>query len=77
MFDGLAGLEPVGAADHLGDGAEAQLGHDLADLLRDETHEVDRVLRFAGEAFAQFRILGGDTDRAGVEVAHAHHDAAE
>ena len=24
----------------------------------------------------QHRVLGGDADRAGVEVAHAHHDAA-
>ena len=77
VLDGLAGLEPVGATHHLGNGAEAQLGHDLADLLGDEAHEVDRVLRFAGEALAQFRVLGGDTDRAGVQVAHAHHDAAQ
>ena len=30
----------------------------------------------AGEALAQHRVLGGDPDRAGVEVALAHHDAA-
>ena len=31
----------------------------------------------AGELRAQLRILRGDADRAGVEVALAHHDAAE
>jgi len=40
-----ARLEPVGAADHLVDGAEAQLGHELAHLLGDEAHEVHHVLR--------------------------------
>ena len=29
-----------------------------------------------GELLSQLRILGGDTDRAGVEVAVPHHDAA-
>jgi hypothetical protein len=42
-----------------------------------KTHEVHHVLRLAGELVAQLRVLGGDADRAGVEVAHAHHDAAE
>jgi hypothetical protein len=36
VFDGLARLEAVGAADHLVDRAEAELGHDLAHLFGDE-----------------------------------------
>ena len=39
--------------------------------------EVDDVLGLAGELLAQLRILRGDADRAGVEMADAHHDAAE
>jgi hypothetical protein len=35
------------------------------------------VLRLAGELRAQLRILRGDADRAGVQVADAHHDAAQ
>ena len=31
----------------------------------------------AGELLAQPRVLRGDADRAGVQVADAHHDAAE
>ena len=34
------------------------------------------MLGLAGEALAQHRVLGGDADRAGVEMALAHHDAA-
>ena len=43
----------------------------------DEAHEVDDVLGLAGELLAQLRVLRGDADRAGVQVADAHHDAAE
>ena len=49
----------------------------LAHFLGDEAEEVDDVLGLAGEARAQLRILRGDADRAGVEVAVAHHDAAQ
>ena len=34
------------------------------------------MLRLAGKALAQFRVLRGDADRAGVQVTLAHHDAA-
>ncbi len=50
--------------------------HQLAHFLGDEEEEVDDVLGLAGEALAQHRVLGGDADRAGVEMALAHHDAA-
>ena len=66
----------VGLADHLVDGPEAHGGHQLAHLLGDEEEVVDDVFGQALEALAQHRILRGDADRAGVEVALAHHDAA-
>ena len=71
-----ARLEPVDAADHLLDGAEAELRHDLAQFLGDEAHEVHDVLGLARELLAQPRILRRDADGAGVQVADAHHDAA-
>lgn len=74
--DGAAGVEQLGVADGLFEGAEAQLGEELADLLGDELEEVDDELGLAGEAVAEDRVLGGDADRAGVQVADAHHDAA-
>jgi len=49
-------LQAVGLADHLGDGAIAQAGHDPAHLLGDEEQVVDDVLRLAGEALAQLRV---------------------
>jgi hypothetical protein len=63
-------------SDHLVEGAEAERGHDLADFLRDEEEVVDHVLGLTGEALAQDRVLRRDADRAGVEMALAHHDAA-
>ncbi len=76
VVDGPLGVEQLGVADGLLDGAEAELGEELADLLGDELEEVDDVLGLAGEPLAQHGVLGGDADRAGVEVADAHHDAA-
>ena len=76
VVDRLVGLKQVDAADqvlHLGD---AERGHDAAQLLGHEEEEVDDVLGRALEALAQLRVLRGDADRAGVEVAGAHHDAA-
>ena len=68
--------DAVDAADHLVERAEAELGHDAAQLLGDEEEVVDDVLGLAGEARAQHGILRRDADRARVEVALAHHDAA-
>ena len=48
----------------------------LAHLFGDELEEVDDELGLAAELLAQLRVLGRDTDRARVEVADAHHDAA-
>jgi hypothetical protein len=56
-------------------GAEAHFGHDRPQFFGDEEEVVDHVLGLAGEARAQHRVLRGHADRAGVEVALAHHDA--
>ncbi len=76
MVDGLLLIEDLGPADHLGEGAEAECGHIFADLFGDEEEEIDDVLGLAGEARAQHRVLRGDADRAGVQMAFPHHDAA-
>ena len=41
-------MEEVGAADHLVEAGEAQLGQDLANFLRNEGHEVHDLVRRAG-----------------------------
>ena len=55
---------------------QPQRGQVLAHLLGDELEEVDHELRLAVEPLAQLRVLGGHPDRAGVQVADPHHDAA-
>ena len=72
----LPHVEQVAAADHLVHGPEAELGHVLAHFLGDEPEEVDHVLGLAAELLAELGVLGGDAHRAGVQVAHPHHDAA-
>src|SRR5258706_1620069 len=69
-------FQELGAADHFGDGPEAELGHDFAEFFGDEEHVVDDVLGLALEFFAELGVLRGDANGAGVEVADAHHDAA-
>ena len=76
VVDRRARVEHLGVADRLGDRAEAERGEVLAHLLGDELEEVDDELGLAGEPLAQLGVLGGDADRAGVEVADAHHHAA-
>ena len=56
--------------------AEPERGEQLADLLGDVGEERLDELGLAGEPLAQLGVLGRDADRAGVEVADAHHDAA-
>ena len=35
------------------------------------------MLRFTFEFFPKFRVLSRNSDRAGIEMAFTHHDAAE
>src|SRR3954447_27017933 len=63
-------------SDGLVEGAETERSEQLAYLFRDELEEVDDELRLAVEAFAQLRVLRRNTNRAGVEMADPHHDAA-
>jgi hypothetical protein len=60
VLDVLAGHELVRASDHLLEGAEAELGHELPDLLGHEEEEVDDVLRRPGETLPELRVLGRD-----------------
>ena len=69
-------VEHLHLPDHLVEGPVAHRRHQLAHFLGDEEEIVDDVLGLAAEALAQHRVLGGDPDRTGVEMALAHHDAA-
>ena len=77
VLDRVAGLQQVDPAHEVLEAADAEARHQLAGLLGHHEEEVDHVLGQAGEALAQLGVLRGDAHRAGVEVADAHHDAAE
>src|SRR5204862_3027573 len=74
--DALFRIEQVAASDQVLELAHTELRHDLADFLGDEEKEIDHVLRLPRESPAQLRVLRRDADRAGVQMALAHHDAA-
>ena len=76
VIDRLLRLQPIHAADHLGDRPEPQLRHQLPHLFGDEEEVVHDVLRLPRKFLAKDGILRGDPDRAGVQVALPHHDAA-
>ena len=66
VFGDVAHVEHVDPPDHLVDGAEAQLRHDLAQFFGHEQHEVDDVLWLAGKLLSQhlegFAIAGAEND---------------
>ena len=76
MLDGGVRVDELVVPDRLLQAPESKRCEVLADFLSDELEEVDHELRLATEAFTKNRVLGGDADGAGVEVADAHHDAA-
>ena len=76
VLQALLHVQQVAAADHLLEGSDAKLGHDLTHFLGHEEEVVHHMLGLAAELGAQHRVLCGNTHRAGVEVALAHHDAA-
>jgi hypothetical protein len=71
----LADLEHLGVANHLVDGPVAKLGHDSTQLVGDVVEKVDDVLWSTLKLLAKLGILCGDTNRARVQMALAHHNA--
>ena len=70
------GFEQIRTAHQFVHRTRTQLGHDAAQLLRDEEHEALHVFRLSGKLFAQLGVLGGNAEGAGAQMAHAHHTAA-
>src|SRR3546814_18562939 len=68
--------QKLGPADHLVKTAHAQPRQNLARFLGDEGHQGDDLFRRADELLPALFILRADTQRAGVGLALAHHDAA-
>ena len=70
-------VEQIDAANQLIDGAHTELGHVFAHFFGDVAKEILDEFRFAVEFRAQALVLGRDADRTGVEMADAHHHAAQ
>ena len=77
MLDCGIRIKAVDAANHLVDGAETKLGHQLACFFGDHKQVIDYVFGFACKLLAQLRILRSDPHRTSVEMTLTHHDAAE
>ena len=75
VLDGGIAIQHLQLADHFVERPEAHFGHQGTGFLGDEEEIVDHRFRLSGKALAQHRVLGGDADRAGVQMALAHHDA--
>ncbi len=76
MLDPLLRIEQIRPADKIAELPDPQARHQLARFLGDEKKVVHHVFGFPGEFLAQYRVLRRHADRAGVQVAFAHHDAA-
>src|SRR5665213_3113060 len=75
VVDGHRRVDQVDPPDRLLEGVQAQRGQVLANLFGDVLEEGLDELRGARVALPEHRVLGGDPDRAGVEVTDPHHDA--
>ena len=69
-------LQQIGTANQFIHCADAQFCHIFSHFLSNKVHEIHYVFRFACKTFSQFRILGGNTHRAGIQIADTHHHTA-
>src|SRR4026209_1931457 len=73
----LRHLQALGMTHHLVDSSKAKLGHQLTYFLSDEHHEIDQMCWLTAELSPQLWILRCHTNRTGIQVTSAHHDASE
>ena len=69
--------EKIGPPDDILQRCRPQAGEYLANILGQEGHQIDDMVREAGKAGAQIVVLRTHTDRAGVGMALAHHQTAQ
>ena len=77
VFNGPVRDQRVNPSQHIVDPFKAQLGHVLSCLFGDHEQVVHNMFRLSLELLPQARILGGDSNRASIEMTLAHHDATE
>ena len=69
-------LKEIGTSHKLIHTADTELTHIFTQLLCNKSHKVNDIFRFSGKTLTKLRILGCDTNRAGIQVADTHHDAS-
>src|SRR3982751_3206383 len=74
MFCIWSCLEAIYLSDHFINSSESKFRHDLSQFLSYEFEKVYDMICIACKSFTQFRILCGNTDRTGIQMAFAHHD---
>src|SRR4051812_45044908 len=76
VLDRWLGLKDVGTSNHFFNRTEAKLCHHLTHIVSDEGHEINNMLWIPSKFLAKLRILRSDPNRTSVQVADAHHHAA-
>ena len=76
MVNGFLHVKLVPAPNHLVNSSETQLSHQLTNLFGNHPEVIHDVFGFAGEFLPEDGILRRHSDRTGIEMADAHHNAA-
>ena len=76
MRDCSIDVEKVSLTNGLVHGTETKARENFPNFLREEFKEVHNKLRLSTEALSQYRVLRCNPDRAGVQMANSHQDAA-
>ena len=76
MFDTVLHVQQITAANQVVELANPHLCHQFAYFFSHKEEIINDMFRLSGKLFAQRRVLCCNTDRAGIEVALAHHNAA-
>ncbi len=77
MIHLLVAFEQVESSDNFVETSETHLCKLLPDSFSKEVKKGYQVFCLSEEPLAQFRILGGDSDRTGIEVTFPHHHTAK
>jgi len=74
MFNASLHIQQVWTADQVLEFCNTHRRHKFAHFFSNKEEVVHYVLRLAGKAFTQFRVLCSNAYRAGVKVTLTHHD---
>ena len=73
----FAHSQQVAASNQLIHGPDTDQSHTLTHFLCHKAHEIHHIFRLPCKAGPQLRVLRSHTHGTGIQIAHAHHAAAE